>query len=270
MSRRSLVAATAALVLGALAVASATAAAPPTRTPGRIVFALSLPSPGLQVGAVQGSAVVFAKGLEVELARAIAARLGVKRVDFVQEAVFSRLVAAGPKTWDAAIAAITVTPKRAGSVDLTTPYLTADQGVLLRRGLTATPRSVADLAGLRLCSEQATTGASAISGRIRPTRAPTLARSATALFALLRSARCDAAVYDAPILAAERASAPQRYGPLAGRIATGERYALALQKGSPLTAPLDAAVRALVADGTVTRLERKWLATDVSTLPELR
>ena len=47
---------------------------------GRGTVALSLPSPGLQVGSVQGTKVVFAKGLEPELARALAAKLGVKTV----------------------------------------------------------------------------------------------------------------------------------------------------------------------------------------------
>jgi ABC-type amino acid transport substrate-binding protein len=39
-----------------------------------------------------------------------------------------------------------------------------------------------------------------------------------------------------------------------------------LQKGSPLTRRVNAAVRALVVNGTLTRLQRRWLLTDLSRL----
>jgi hypothetical protein len=71
------------------------------------------------------------------------------------------------------------------------------------------------------------------------------------------------------ILAAERASAPDRYGPLAGVLRTNERYGVVLAKDSPLTGRVDAAVRALVRNGTLSRLERRWLLTDLRRLPVL-
>jgi polar amino acid transport system substrate-binding protein len=256
--------------LALVAVAASSAAAQPTRVPGEVTVALSLPSPGLQTGSVQGTKVVFAKGLEPELARALAARLGVTTVRFVNEPLFSKLVAKGEKPWDFAIAAVTITPARQANVSFTAPYMTADQGVLVRKGLSPVPTSIAGLRALQLCSERATTGAQYIVGTIRPAKKPQLVKSPTVLFDLLRNGACDAAVYDAPILGAELASAPDRYGPLAGRIATGERYALVLQKGSALVAPLNAAVNALVKDGTVARLARRWMSVDPATLPLLR
>jgi hypothetical protein len=57
-----------------------------------------------------------------------------------------------------------------------------------------------------------------------------------------------------------------RYGPLAGVLRTGDRYGIVLQKGSPLTARVDAAVRALVDNGTVSRLQRRWLSADLGRL----
>ena len=74
----------AACALVALLPAAYASAAPPvTERPGELVVALSLPRPAFQVGAVRGGEVILAKGLEVELARAIARRLGV-RPRFVQ------------------------------------------------------------------------------------------------------------------------------------------------------------------------------------------
>ena len=101
---------------------------------------------------------------------------------------------------------------------------------------------------------------------IKPTKKPELAKTPTALFDLLRSGRCDAAVYDAPILGAEEQAAPDRYGPLAGRIKTGERYAIVVEKGSPLLGPLNDAVNRLVSNGTVAALSERWLAADLTKL----
>jgi len=250
-----------AVAAAALAVvAPSWAAGPPTKVPGEVTVALSLPSPGLQAGSVQGTKVVFSKGLEPELARAVAAAIGVKTVRFVNEPLFSKLVAKGPKPWDFAIAAITITPERQANVGFTTPYMTADQGVLVRKGLSPVPTTLAALAQLQLCSERATTGAQYIVTKLKPAKKPQLAKSPTALFDLLRAGRCDAAVYDAPILGAEQAAAPDRYGPFAGRIPTGEQYGLVVEKGSKLLAPLNAAVRAVLQNGTVDRLARKWLS----------
>jgi polar amino acid transport system substrate-binding protein len=260
-----------AVVLAAMLVfaGASSAATPPTPVPGELTVALSLPSPGLQAGAVQGTRVVFSKGLEPELARELAQRLGVKTVRFVNEPLFSKLVAKGPKPWDFAIAAVTITPQRRANVSFTAPYLTSDQGVLVRKGLEPVPASIAALRKLQLCSERATTGAQYIVGEITPTKKPQLVKTPTILFDLLRSGRCDAAVYDAPILGAAQEGAPDRYGPMAGRIATGERYGLVVEKGSRLLGPLSNAVRAVVRDGTVARLSKRWLSADPAKLRTL-
>ena len=256
----------AAVVVGLALAGSCFAAAPPTKVPGELTVALSLPSPGLQAGSVQGTKVVFSKGLEPELARAIAARLGVKTVHFVNEPLFSNLVSTGPKPWDFAIAAVTITPARSAHVSFTAPYMVADQGVLLRKGVEPVPTSLGSLAKLQLCSERATTGAQYIVDRIKPAKKPRLVKTPTVLFDLLRSGRCDAAVYDAPILGAEQQAAPDRYGSFAGRIATGERYGIVVGKGSKLLGPLNGALDALTADGTVGRLMTRWLSGDPAKL----
>jgi polar amino acid transport system substrate-binding protein len=263
-----------ALVSAALALAlvgGASGAAPPeTIVPDVLTVGLNLPSPGFQVGAVRPSkTVVAARGLEIDFARSLAARLGIRRVHFVNEPSFKRLIARGDKTWDVALAEVTITPARRQSVDLSSPYLRADQGVLMRKTI-AVPRTLAALAKLRICVQRGTTSVEVVRERVRPTRPLLFFASLDLLFDAVRVGRCDAAVLDAPILAAERASAPDRYGPLAGVLRTNERYGVVLQKGSLLTRQVDAAVRALVANGTISRLQRRWLLTDLSRLPVLR
>ena len=53
--------------------------------PGALTVGLDMPSPGFEVGAVTGHSVLFARGFEIDLARVIAARLGIPRVAFYQE-----------------------------------------------------------------------------------------------------------------------------------------------------------------------------------------
>jgi polar amino acid transport system substrate-binding protein len=155
--------------------------------------------------------------------------------------------------------------ERARQFRISQPYLRADQGVLLRKGLTA-PRSLAALARLRICLQRGTTSVGIVRERVRPTRPLLFFASLDLLLEGVRSGRCEAAVLDAPILAAERAAAPYRYGALAGVLRTNERYGVVLQKGSPLTRRVNAAVRALVANGTLAKLQRRWLLTELGNL----
>ena len=61
-----------------------------------------------------------------------------------------------------------------------------------------------------------------------------------------------------------------RYGTLLGVIATGEQYGLALPKGSTLRPAVNKALTTMVEDGTIARLQRKWLTGDLPKLPVLR
>ena len=260
-----------ALLAGAPLAAGADAPQPvaPTQTPGVLVVALNMPSQGFQIGAVAGARVVLARGLEVDLARAIASRLGIGRVRFVQVSSFPALLTPGPKAWDMALAEITITPARGRSVDFSLPYLSADQGVLLAKGV-AVPRGLAALAGLRVCSLRGTTSAALVARRVRPASPPILEATSTALGQDLQTGRCQAGVEDAPILAALKARVPLRFGPFAGVIRTGERYGIAFPKGSELVDPVNDALGSLSSSGALARFERRWLTTNLAALPALR
>jgi polar amino acid transport system substrate-binding protein len=262
-----LTAAVAAIVL-AFAV-PALADTPPTLHPGVLTVGLNMPTPGFQNGAVSGHSVVFARGFEIDLARMIAARLAIKSVSFYQEPQFLRLIAGGPKPWDIGLGEVTITPARADKVTFSVPYLDADQGVLVRRGLAVTPKSIADLAKLKLCTQSSTTAADLMTSRIQPVKPARLFGNTTLLLNALSAGTCDAVIYDAPILATLRSQVPSRYGPLIGVIPTGEQYGVLLPKGSALEAAVNDAVTALVADGRIATLAKRWLSTDLGTLPTL-
>jgi polar amino acid transport system substrate-binding protein len=246
----------------------AAAAPPATLTPGQLTVGLSMPTEGFQVGVVNGAQVIYARGFEIDLANELTRRLELQGAAFSQNA-FEALLAAGAKTWDIALAEVTITRARARNVDFSVPYMTVDQGVLVSQFLRSTPRSAAALRRLRLCAQRGTTGADVIARRIRPARAPTLVADIPGLMLYLQTGRCDAIVADLPMLATLKARAPRRYGEVTGKIRTGERYGVVLPKGSTLTGPVDAALTAMRADGTITRLQRPWLALNLSSVPTL-
>ena len=106
----------------------------------------------------------------------------------------------------------------------------------MRQGFAPVPTSIA---ALRSCSSAASERRRARArslDRITPLKKPQLATDPSQLMYDLSNDRCDAVVYDAPILGAERAAAPDRYGPFAGRIVTRERVRRSRSRRAALSA----------------------------------
>ena len=136
----------------------------PQRT--ELVVGLAPGTPALQAGVVRGSEVLLARGLEVELARAIAERLGYARVRFVAVGSPERLLTAASGSWQVAVAGVEPVRSTVARIGYSIPYLTTDQVLLLRRG-TARPRSLAELRTRILCAVRRSDGAAAARG-VRP------------------------------------------------------------------------------------------------------
>jgi polar amino acid transport system substrate-binding protein len=265
-TRRLLAAAT---VLGLSVVGLGSAAPPPTLQPGTLTVGVALPSEGFQVGIVKGSEVVYAQGFEIDLARALALRMGIARTTFLQNR-FDRLYSAGAKPFDVALGEISITPARKRTAAFSIPYMSVDQGVLAAQTLTPVPKTTAALKGLRVCALAKSTGADIARTRIAPTRPVLAVGNIPTLMLDLQTGRCDVVVYDAPALGTLKARAPDRYGPFVGVIKTGEQYAIALPKGSALVKPVNRALRSLLEDGSVDGLARQWLTFDPSKVRVLR
>ena len=86
----------------------------------------------------------------------------------------------------------------------------------------------------------------------------------------VQTGACDAAVAELSRLGPALDGRRDLFGGLAGRIETERAYAVALERRSPLLPSVDAAVRALRADGTLRRLTVAWLGIDVARLRILR
>ena len=179
---------------------------PGLKTPGQLTVGLSMPSPGFQnvTPLPSGTAVLPAspapKGMEIEMAQAIAKELGLTKIVYIQNN-FQNMYLPGPKKWDFGLAEMTITAERKKNIDFSLPYINANQGVMVRKGLSPLPKSLADLKNIVLCAQIGTTGAAYIKDRVKPVKKALYPQTTTIMYQQLKTKRCDAALYDAPILA---------------------------------------------------------------------
>jgi polar amino acid transport system substrate-binding protein len=258
--RRIVLAAAALAVCATTAVAaSAQTAAPPTKQAGKLIVGFDLPAPGFWNGRASGTTIKNPTGFEYELSQEIAKRLGISTVEYLR-APFGGLFSPAPKKYDFALEEVTITVTRSKVVSFSTPYFDATQGVLIRKGLSPKPKRVADLKSLQLCAQATTTGLAYIQHKLRPKKKPLVySASSTAAFDAVEARRCDALILDTPIVVSQSRKKTGAYGGVVGQIVTNEFYGAVLEKGSKFKPALDQAIGALRANGTIQRLQVKWL-----------
>jgi polar amino acid transport system substrate-binding protein len=253
--------------LVAVPAASARPAAAPTLKAGTLIVAYGDPNPGFVNGSVRGSKFLNPKGYEVDLAKAVAAKLHLKFESIYTP--WTGLFAPGSKKFDVSFQEATITAQRKKTVDFTTSYLIANQGVLLSKQAPV-PHSIADLKKLQTCAQQDTTGLQYIQDQLKPDKKPLVFPTTTALYQSAQLNRCQAVILDVPLVSLEAKSAPGKFGPVAGQIQTHELYGAVLQKGSKLTPVIDGVMKQLTKDGTIGKLQKKWFSIDFSKVPVLK
>ena len=225
------------------------------RTPGVLTVGTELPNPPF----VLGDDLDHLKGgFEVDMVSEIARRLGVRRVQWVSFP-FTRLVAGDRCPCDFDVNGVSILPDRRQRVDFSSPYFTANQGVLVRKGTAVTGAD--DARQLRFGVQEATSGAAYLEKVLRPTRPLRTFGSTTAAFRALRSGQVDAVMSDVPIVV----DAAHKYPGLvvAGQFKTDEQYGAVLAKGSPNTRPLSEVIDQLRDDGVLDRLFQKYFPEQV-------
>jgi polar amino acid transport system substrate-binding protein len=253
--------------LVAVPAASARQAAAPTLQAGKLIVAYGDPNPGFVNGSVRGSKFLNPKGYEVDLATAVARKLGLSPVWMYSP--WTGLFAPGTKKFDISFQEATITAQRKKTVDFTTSYLNANQGVLLSKQAPV-PHSLADLRKLQTCAQADTTGLQYIQDQLKPDKKPLIYPTTTALYQSAQLNRCQAVILDVPLVSLEAKSKPGAFGPVAGQIVTHEQYGAVLQKGSKLTPIVDNVMKQLTKDGTIAKLQKKWFNIDFSKVPVLK
>jgi polar amino acid transport system substrate-binding protein len=251
----------------AVPAAAARPAAPPTLQSGKLIVAFGDPAPGFASGTTRGSKITNPRGYEVDLASAIAAKLGLKPVWIFSP--WNSLFAPGTKKFDISFQEATITSQRKRTIDFTTPYLNANQGVLISKQTTA-PKSLADLKQLQTCAQTNTTGLDWIKTQLHPARPALAYPTTTAAYQAVQINRCQALILDVPLVSLQKKQKPSAYGPVAGQVVTHEVYGAVLQKGSKLTPIVDGVMKKLIADGTVGSLQKKWFNLNFAKIPTLK
>jgi polar amino acid transport system substrate-binding protein len=256
-------------VAALIAVPAATArpSAPPTLEAGKLIVAFGDPAPGFASGTVRGSTVTNPRGYEVDLAGAVAKKLGLTPVWMYSP--WNSLFAPGTKKFDISFQEATITSQRKKTVDFTTSYLNANQGVLLSK-TAPVPHSLADLKNMQTCAQTNTTGLDWIKTQLHPAKQPLSFPTTTAAYQAVQINKCQAMILDVPLVSLERKARPSKYGPVAGQVVTHEQYGAVLQKGSKMTSVLDGALATLTKNGTIGKLQKKWFNLDFSTIPVLK
>jgi len=230
----------------------------PTKKAGQLTVGFDLPAPGFWNGHASGTTIRNPSGFEYSLSQDIAKQLGITKVVYVR-APFGGLFSPAPKKYDFALEEVTITTERAKVVSFSTSYFDANQGVLIRKGL-AHPKSIADLKKLQLCAQSNTTGLAYIQHTLRPKKkALVYSASSSAAFDAVEARKCDALILDVPIVVSQSQKKPGAYGGVVGQIVTNEGYGAVMDKGSKFKPSIDKAIKALKANGTIARLQKKWL-----------
>jgi polar amino acid transport system substrate-binding protein len=214
------------------------------------------------------------QGFESAVAYAIADGLGYPRDKVTWVRVpFNASIQPGPKSYDLNLTEFSITPERAQAVDFSAPYYDVKQAVVaLQAGSAAGATSIADLKGARLGAQVGTTSYQAIVDQIAPTTEPAVFNTNDDAKLALSNGQVDAIVVDLPTafyITSAELEGSEIVGQLPLGSGTPEQFGAVLDKDSPLTTCVSAAVEKLRADGTLATLEGQWLAS-AETAPELR
>jgi polar amino acid transport system substrate-binding protein len=234
-----------------------------TITPGKLTIGTGLPA---YEPWVVGDTPESGEGFEAAVAYAIAAELGFAPDVVWVRTTFDEAIAPGAKNFDFNLQQYTITEERKANVDFSDPYYVTTQTVITVAGSAAeNATSLAELKDLLVGAASATTSFTAIEEFITPTAGAQAFNSNDDAKAALQSGQLDALVVDLPT-ALYLTCCDLTDGKILGQIAGaegGDSFGLVLDKGSALTAAVNAAIKALRDSGKLAEIEKKWL-TDTS------
>ena len=260
---RTLAATAAILVATTLSACSSGSVAGDTITEGKLTIGTGNPaySPWVLNDAPESG-----EGFEAAVAYAVAEKLGFAKEDVVWvRTTFDEAIAPGQKNFDFNLQQYSITEERKANVDFSSPYYETAQVVVTTEGSAAAgATSIADLQGYLIGAATGTTSFDAIGSVIAPTQDALAFNSNDDAKAALTNGQVDAIVLDLPT-ALYASCCELDGGKIIGQLPTaakGDQFGLVLDKGSKLTAAVTKALDDLRADGTLAKLEEKWLTAD--------
>ncbi|MFI1026613.1 ABC transporter substrate-binding protein [Streptomyces sp. NPDC020951] len=208
------------------------------------------------------------EGFESAVAYAVAKQLGYDKSAVVWQSVpFNKAFAPGEKTFDFDINQVSISDERKKAVDFSSGYYDVRQAVIALKGTkAASATTIAGLKGLKLGAQVGTTSLDYIDDVVKPSQQAAVYAKNDQAKSALKNGQVDAIVVDLPtafyITAAEVTDA-EIVGQFENQGAAPEQFGLVLDKGSALTACVTAAVDTLRKDGSLAKIEQRWLSDAV-------
>ena len=200
-------------------------------------------------------------GYDVDVARLLAARLGLKP-EFVSTEWAAILAGLGAGKYDVIISQVGITPKRLEAFDFSEPYTYSSPQLIVRKDERAQYATLADLKGKKLgvgqgsVFEQQAKAVAGITVKSYPAAPENLQDLAVG--------RIDAALNDS-LMAAYLLSNSKLPIKAGARVGNVERMGIPFQKGNPqFKAALNKALAEAGADGSLNKISTKWFGADVS------
>jgi polar amino acid transport system substrate-binding protein len=206
-------------------------------------------------------------GFEDAVAYAVAQELGYPKPRVAWSVThFNQSYSPGPKNFDFYLAQVSYTKKRADAVDLSASYYNVNQALVSLAGKPIdSAKSIADLKPYKLGAQIATTGYDLITNTIHPSQSPSVFTGTNDALSALKAGQVDGIVVDFPT-AYYMAVVQLSNGHLVGSFPSppgGEHFSMVLEKGSPLTPCVNAALATLSGDGTLAAIQQRWLSSAV-------
>jgi cystine transport system substrate-binding protein len=200
-------------------------------------------------------------GYDVDVARLLAARLGLKP-EFVSTEWAAILAGLGAGKYDVIVSQVGMTEKRQRTFDFSEPYTYSSPQLIVRKDERAHYASLADLKGKKVgvgqgsVFEQQAKAVPGIEVKSYPAAPENLQDLAVG--------RIDAALNDSLMVAylLSNSTLPIKAG---ARVGAVERMGIPFQKGNPqFKAALNKALAEASADGSLKKISLKWFGADVS------
>ena len=201
-------------------------------------------------------------GYDVDVARAVADRLGVK-VEFVETPWDSIFAALEANRFDVVANEVTITDERKAKYDLSEPY-SVGEGVIVTRANDNTITSLDDIKG-KAAAENATSNWADVA-RTAGARVETV-EGFTQAITLLNQGRVDVVINDSIAVYAYLAETNDKSVKIAGTIGEKSEQGFAARKNSGLLPDLNKALDELRADGTLASISQKYLKANASGAP---
>src|SRR5918998_3391831 len=206
-------------------------------------------------------------GFEGEVANEVAERMDLP-IEWVVEP-FNKSYAPGAKDYDFDINQITITREREQAVDFSDGYFDNAQGVLaLKDSPAADAQSLSDLKDVRFGAVVGTTGLDFINEDIQPSEEPKIYDTTNDAKSALESGQVDAFVTDLVTTVFLR-DFEIKNSVVVGKYPRNEQFGMLFEEGNPLVGCVDQVLAQMKEDGTLRRLEEKYLQKYLS-VPTLK